>query len=359
LGRASLGEMVSSTILDMLVEVFKIGVDRTEEVMVSGQSCRVFGVKGFPSDCEVYIVDSDAGKEVACHPSIVGDKLSKLCLEMALDAAKAILELTPLREYARDSIVFEHVLRAAPGYRLHEALKDIGVDFREVWVRPRYVTPSYRDHDEEAAKRLVIVYEDFSNLPENRDLIVVKPDTEASGRTGEIALKRLARFAEEKGCRLEELIIYGFISEPGLKAVYEVARELGFKKIYAFAIGNLTALCYNMYDMPLYGPDESYYAERGEIRNLGGIADYTTLERYAPEFIPGADQPGDWSARQVRVFTGTGYEPGGIPKHLKNSIELIERLWKLSRGMDWFMDFHEHAIKRELEALRCELKKWI
>ncbi|RLI45427.1 hypothetical protein DRO64_02545, partial [Candidatus Bathyarchaeota archaeon] len=73
--------MVSSTILDMLVEVFKIGVDRTEEVMVSGQSCRVFGVKGFPSDCEVYIVDSDAGKEVACHPSIVGDKLSKLCLE--------------------------------------------------------------------------------------------------------------------------------------------------------------------------------------------------------------------------------------------------------------------------------------
>jgi len=27
--------------------------------------------------------------------------------------------------------------------------------------------------------------------------------------------------------------------------------------------------------------------------------------------------------------------------------------------MDWFMDFHEYAIKRELEALRNELKKWI
>jgi len=69
--------------LDRLVETFKIGVDRTEEVMVSGQSFKVFRVKGFPSDCEVYIVDSDAGKEVACHPSIVGDRLAKLCLEMA------------------------------------------------------------------------------------------------------------------------------------------------------------------------------------------------------------------------------------------------------------------------------------
>ena len=116
--------MISSSILDKLVETFEIEVDRTEEVMASGQSCRVFRVNGFPSDCRVYIIDSDAGKDVACHPSIVGDRLAKLCLEMALDAAKAILELTPLREYGGDSIIFEHVLRAAPGYRLHEALKD-------------------------------------------------------------------------------------------------------------------------------------------------------------------------------------------------------------------------------------------
>jgi len=345
--------------LDRLVEVFRIEVDRTEEIGVYGQGSRIFRVKGFPSDCEVFIVDSSAGKEIACHPSIVGDQLSQLCLKLASDAVQAILEFTPLKEYARDSIIFEHVLRAAPGYRLHEALKEVGVGFREVWVRPRYVTPSYRDHDEEAVKNLVIVYEDFSKLPEDEDLTVIKPDTEASGRTGEIALRRLAKFAEEKGCRLRELTIYGFISQPGLKAIYEVAKEVGFKKIYAFAIGNLTALCYNMYDMPLYGPDESYYAEYGEIKTLGGVVDYTTLERYATEFIPGADQPGDWSARQVKVFTGTGYEPGGIPKHLKNSIELIEKLWKISKDMDWFMDFHELAIKRELEALRNELKKWV
>lgn len=345
--------------MDRLIEVFKIEVDRTEEIGVSGQNSQIFRVKGFPGDCEVYIVDSDAGKKIACHPSIVGDKLSQLCLDIALDAVRAILELTPLREYSRKSVVFEHVLRAAPGYRLHEAFMDVGVGFREVWVRPRYVTPSYRDHDEETAKRLIVVYEDFSKLPENEDLIVIKPDTEASGRTGEISLKRLAKFAEEKGCRLEELIIYGFISEPGLKAIYEVAKKVGFKKIYAFAIGNLTALCYNMYDMPLYGPDESYYAEYGKIKTLGGIVDYTTLRRYAAEFIPGADQPGDWSARQEKVFTGTGYEAGGIPRHLKNSIELIEKLWKISKDMDWFMDFHELAIKKELEALRNELKKWV
>ena len=169
--------MISSAVIDKLVDLFRIRVDLTDPLQVFGSNSKIFQVKGFPGDCKVYIVDSDAGKEIACHPSIVGDRLAKLCLEMALDAAKAILEFTPLREYGGDSIVFEHVLRAAPGYRLHEALKDVGVDFREVWVRPRYVTPSYRDHDEEAAKRLVIVYEDFSNLPENRDLMVVKPDT--------------------------------------------------------------------------------------------------------------------------------------------------------------------------------------
>ncbi|RLG00018.1 MAG: hypothetical protein DRN49_03555 [Thaumarchaeota archaeon] len=354
-----LGKVISSAVLDRLIDVFRIKVDLTEPLEAFSSTSKIFRIKGFPSDCEVYIVDSDAGREIACHPSIVGDQLSQLCLEIASDAAQAILQFTPLREYAGDSIVFEHVLRAAPGYRLHEALKDVGISFREVWVRPRYVTPSYRDHDEETAKRLVIVYEDFSKLPENQDLIVIKPDTEASGRTGEIALRRLAKFVEEKGSRLEELIIYGFISEPGLKAIYEVAKKVGFKKIYAFAIGNLTALCYNMYDMPLYGPDESYYAECGEIKKLGGIIDYAALEKYAAEFIPGADQPGDWSARQVKVFTGTGYEPGGIPKHLKNSIEFIEKLWKISKDRDWFMEFHEVAIKRELQALRNELKKWI
>jgi len=345
---------ISQSIIDKLIETFGIKVDLTEEVNVSGLSegTRVFKVKGFPSDCEVYIVDSLAGKEIACHPHIVGEELAELALKAARDAAKAILELTSIREYDEEAIVYEHVLRAAPGYRLHEALRENDVGFKEVWIRPRYVVPSYRDHDEEATKRIEIVYEEFSNLPRRELLLVLKPDTEASGRTGEVALKRLAEVAEEKNSALEELIVYGFISKPGLESVYQAAKSLGFRKTYFFAIGDVTALCYNMYDMPLYGPDESYYAEKKKLKLLGAITDYTTIERYLSEFIPGADQPGDWSARQTKVYTGYSYEPGGIEKHLRNSITLIENLWKISRNEEWFMEFHEEAIKKELEKLR-------
>jgi len=326
--------IANPSIIDVIIDVFGIEVDLTEEVQVPGVSegTRVFRVRGFPEDCEVYIIDTEAGREIACHPHIVGEELSCLALEAARDAAKAILELTSLSEYDDEAIVYEHVLRAAPGYRLHEALRDAGVGFREVWIRPRYITPSYRDHDEEAAKRIEIVYEDFSNLPRRELLLILKPDTEASGRTGEAALRRLAEVAEERNSAVQELIVYGFISRPGVEAIYRAAKSLGFERAYFFAIGNVTALCHNMYDMPLYGPDESYYAERGEMRLVGSITDFSSLERYLPEFIPGADQPGDWSARQTMVYTGYDYEPGGIDRHLRNSIALIERLWEISRG---------------------------
>lgn len=345
--------------LDRVIEIFGIEVDLTESVEVSGlaEGTRVFRAHGFPSGCEVYIVDSLAGKEVACHPHIVGEELAELCLEAAREAAKAIIELTPIKEYGDGAVVYEHVLRAAPGYRLHEALRELGVGFREVWVRPRYVVPSYRDHESEA-KALEIVYEEFSDLPRREALLVLKPDTEASGRTGGASLRRLAEVAEERNSALEELIIYGFISKHGLETIYRAAKDVGFRRVHFFAIGDLTALCHNMYDMPLYGPDESYYSERGELRLLGGVADRSTLERYLPDFIPGADQPGDWSARQSLVYTGCGYEPGGIENHLRNSLKLIERLWEISKGHEWFMDFHEEAIRRELEELGRALARY-
>ena len=348
---------VSETVIDEIIEIFKIKVDLTEILEVKGlaKESRVFRVKGFPKDCEVYLIDNLSSKDIACHPHIVDEKLSELCLKAARDAAKAIIELTDIREYGEENIVFEHVLRAAPGYRLHEALREAGVGFREIWIRPRYIIPSYRDHYEAAEKRIEIVYEDFSELPRRELLLVMKPDTEASGRTGQISLRRLAEVAEERNSALEELIAYGFISIHGLKNIYQTAKDLGFKKVHFFVIGDLTALCHNLYDMPLYGPDESYYSEQGELRLISGIADYSTLKRYIPEYIPGADQPGDWSARQTSVYTGYSYEPGGIEKHLKNSIALIERLWKISKDQEWFMDFHERAIKNELEALRTAL----
>jgi len=343
----------------MLIETFNIRVGLTEKLELQGlRPCtEIYKVGGLQLRSEVYVLDSPEVRSVACHPHIVGDELIESMGMVAYDAVKALMELTSMSELEGDEIVFEHVLRAAPGYCLHEALKRAGIDFRQVWIRPRYKLPSYRDHDEEAMKEIEVVYQDFSMIPEGRDLVVVKPDTEASGRTAEMALKKIYEEAEEKNSKLRELIVYGFISEHGMRVVEKIALELGFKKTYFIALGDITALCYNMYDMPLYGPDESYYSEYREIRKLGGITDYEILEKYAPEFIPGADQPGDWSARQKILYTGTGYEPGGIVKHLENSISLISRLWDISRGQEWFMEFHEEAIKRELDQLRIKLSQ--
>ncbi len=345
---------------DKLIEIFRVEVDLTEDACVEGLSpgSRVYRVKGFPKDCEVYIVDCDVGKEIACHPHIVGERLAELALNCARDAARAITQLTSLEEYSRNAVVLEHVLRAAPGYRLHEALREVGVGFREVWIRPRYMIPSYRAHHAADERRIEIVYEDFSELPRRELLMVLKPDTEASGRTGRACLERLAEVAEERNSALEELVVYGFISIDGLRIIHETASKLGFRRTYFFAIGNLTALCHNLYDMPLYGPDESYYSEKKELRLLGGITDYETFNKYLPEYIPGADQPGDWSARQTMVYTGYDYEPSDIEKHLTNSIALIERLWSISKNQEWFTEIHENAIKRELEDLRSVLMKY-
>lgn len=349
--------MRRNNLADELIEIFRIQVDLVEDVHVEGLSpgSRLYRVKGFPRSCKVYIIDCDAGREIACHPHIVGERLAELALECARNAARAIIDLTSIRKYHADAIVFEHVLRAAPGYRLHEALREIGAGFREVWIRPRYVTPSYRAHHAADERRIEIVYEDFAGLPRRELLMVLKPDTEASGRTGRACLERLAEVAEEKNSALEELIIYGFLSIDGLKTIHETASRLGFRKTYFFAIGDLTALCYNLYDMPLYGPDESYYSEKGELKLLGGITSYETFGEYIPEYIPGADQPGDWSARQTILYTGHNYEPGDIEKHLTNSIMLIERLWNISKNQEWFTEIHERAIRRELKNLRATL----
>lgn len=346
--------------VDDIVEEFGIRVNLTERVEVEGlgRSSRVYLAK-LPHGTRVYILDTPEIRALACHPHIVGEEFARLNLEAAREAAKTLLTLTPLGDAGRDEVVFQHVLRAAPGYRLHEALREMGIGFREVWVRPRYVTPSYRDHDEDQSKRLEIVYEDFSQLPEGGELIVVKPDTEASGRTALKSLERLRKAAEERGARLHTLIIYGFISEYGLRAVDQYARSIGFKETHFLAAGNITALCRNLYDMPLYGPDESHYQETGEIKLISGIVDQETLTDYLPEFIPGADQPGDWSARQTRVYTGHGYEPGGIEKHLRNSISLLESLWKLSKNQPWFREFHRQALRKELQALQETLNQYI
>ena len=87
--------------------------------------------------------------------------------------------------------------------------------------------------------------------------------------------------------------------------------------------------------MPLFGVDEYLWQKQQSIHKLGGLVDRVTFADYVKEFIPGADQPGDWSARQTNLFNGSGFERGDIEIHLKNSVRLIKSLLEIGTFSDW------------------------
>jgi hypothetical protein len=263
--------------------------------------------------------------------------------------------LTDLSKTNRDSIVVENVLRGAPGYELHTAFRELnaGRGFIDVWIRTKYEKPSYRIHDDESSVRLNIVYEYFDALPHKKDIVLLKPDTEATGKTGQKSIERIVRKCEEVESTIKEIILYGFISIPAIKKMNEIVKRLDINLV-AFVIGDVTELAHNGYDMTLYGIDESFWSTIGEIRKLGSIVDIKTLERFLPEFVPGSDQPGDWSNRQTSVYvTKEKKEPGGIKEHLQNSIKLIENTKRISNYAPW----QETIAEKELQLLHSTLQE--
>ena len=343
--------------IDSIIAEYSIDVESTRPIEIRGleDTTKLFKVERSDLIEKLYIVDTIQGKDIACHPHMVGKTLGRLAFDAALEAAKAIGQLTDLAKVDRDSIVVENVLRAAPGYELHEALRELakGRGFRDVWIRPRYETPSYRSHDKESQTELSVIYEDFRALPPNREITVLKPDTEATGKTGQKSIERIIRRCEDVGSTIKEIILYGFISAPGLETVSETVKRHGIE-LAAFAIGNVTDLAHNGYDMTLYGVDESFWQATGKIRKLGSIVDATTLERYLPEFVPGSDQPGDWSDRQTLVYaTKERKEPGKIGEHLQNSVRLIKSLIRISDYAPWQV----RIAKNELRLLHAVLQE--
>jgi len=342
--------------VDGMIDEYNIDVESTSPIRVRGTDAatKIFKVERPDLIEELYIVDTEQGRRIACHPHIVGEELKTLAFDAALEAANAIEQLTGLSKIDSDCIVFENVLRAAPGYELQAAFKELHRErrFRDVWIRPRYERPSYRDHDEEPIKRLDLVYEDFEALPCDREIIVLKPDTEATGKTGQKSIERIVNKCEDAGSRIEKMILYGFISVPGLKRISETAQRHDIE-LAAFSIGNMTDLAYNGYDMTLYGVDESYWEANGQIRKLGSIVDSSTLERYLLEFVPGSDQPGDWSNRQTSIYiTKEKKERGAIEQHLQNSIELIKSLKRISGYEKWQQEIAENELRLLFGALQ-------
>ena len=343
---------VEASLGDSLIQEYGINIDATTPAKLKrthlGKDVRIFEVTH--SSLNAYLVDTPPIRRIACHPHVVGEEIEKLTLESAELTLRGILELAEV-DTTKDGVLFEQILRAAPGYQLHRAAEKVIPDsFRTVFIRPRYTHTSYRDHDGMIQKQLEVVYEDFTELQKNRDIILIMQDTVASSRSAVISIERALNHCEKVGSRIRKWIIYGFVSLEGLNLLDRIARSYGIPLV-GFALGNLTALCANNYDMPLFGVDEWLWQKDGSINKIGALVDRTTFMDYLPEFIPGADQPGDWSARQSKLFTGTGYEDGNIDGHLENSVRLVESLLKIGTFGDW----QEKIAYKELQLLKNKL----
>jgi len=342
--------------IDRLVQEYKINTDLTRLIKTRRvklrKNTRIFELeKATPP---TFIIDTPMAREIACHPHLVGRSLDQRSREAAAQALPVILELSGIGRKPRDvEIVFEQILRAAPGYRLQDvAPRVLGSSHRLVYLRPRYTHRSYRDHDGTIQREIEVVHQQFSEFPKGKKIALIMQDTVASGRSGEVSIDAALKYCQECGSKIEKWILYGFISEYGLEILYRIAKSNDIS-MYAFAMGNLTALSTNNYDMPLYGVDEAHWQKTHTIRKIGSTIDRMSLEKYAPCFVPGSDQPGDWSARQTRLFNGLAYESGDIVGHLNNSIRLIKSLMEIGSFETW----QQRIAQRELELLEKALKR--
>jgi hypothetical protein len=291
-------------------------------------------------------------REIACYPHLVGESLEQASRRAAAEALPAILGLSEARSKGDTEIVFEQILRAAPGYKLQDAApKVLGRSYRTVHLRPRYTHRSYRDHDGTVQREIEVVHQNFTEFPKGKKIVLIMQDTVASGRSGEVSIDAALKYCNEVGSRIEKWILYGFISEFGLDVLYHIAESNGISMV-AFAMGNLTALSTNNYDMPLYGVDEAHWQKTRTVRKIGSVIDRVSLEEYVPHFVPGSDQPGDWSARQPKLFNGISYEEGDIVGHLNNSIRLVKSLCEIADFEPW----QERIAQKELGLLQKTLE---
>ncbi|RLE90334.1 MAG: hypothetical protein DRJ49_00115 [Thermoprotei archaeon] len=340
--------------LEYVIETFNVNVDGIEEV-ISKNDMTLYYVKNYTlNSCETYIVDSYEAISLACKPYVVGSDFLKLNEKLAMKIVDLIETIVHLKEW-EGRIVFQHVLRAGPGYVLHKALTNSGYDLSEVYLRPRYIEPSFRNHL--AVRRLEVIYTDFSSLPKGESVLLLKPDTEATGRTSVTSLRELIKVCRSIDTKVEELVLYGFMTLSALRRITKEISKLGIRRVYAIALVDIASLAYNEYDMVLYGIDESYYTAGLGTKFLGAITSEKILRKCLPYYVPGMDQPGDWSARQDLLLTGIEYEPGDVRVHLKNSKRIAKRLLEIHTKENVLEDWQKKAIINCIRMLDCKLNE--
>ena len=344
--------MVEGKVPDIITEEFSIDTSSVKRINFKGlgPDTKLYKVedsslipKGFYTG-EMYIIDTLAGGLIACHPHIVGEELKTLCLEAARDFVKVAEQACSL---SLEKTALLNILRAGAGYMVTEA---IPIPIPVINIRTEYVESGYRDHSDDP-RGLKVTYRHIPESMGSVDTLLI-PDTYATGRSAEMAL--LDIFI--RGLEPRRVVIYGFIAIPALVRLGALCSRHDISLI-SFAICDVTQLANNNYDMAIYGLDESYYHVKGEPRRLGSIISIETLKRLFPSYIPGLDQPGDWSERQTRLFNGVAIEDGNIAGHLEKSINLIGRLKDMSAGQPWYGETQESAARHELEALVAELAR--
>jgi uracil phosphoribosyltransferase len=338
--------------LEKIRDEFPIDVSSTRQIRVEGlrNDTKVFRVKTqdsplIPEEAHVgqaYILDTTSGKEIACHPHIVGENLQKLCHDSAIEFHQTLQHLD-LIEKGKTAIL--QILRAGLGYMAAEVFQE---GTPTINIRGEYFQNGYRAHSEDG-RRVRVTYSDYSSKElslQQADTLII-PDTFASGRTAQATLNSLL----DEGFKPGKIILYGFIAIPALAILGKTCLKNKID-MFSFSICNITQLAHNNYDMPLYGLDESLYDSNKQLRGLGSIVDITTLRRFLPSYVSGLDQPGDWSERQTSLFDGSGSVRGDIIRHLDNSIRLIASLRKLNSTQLWYDEKHDEIARRELNQLR-------
>ena len=56
---------------------------------------------------------------------------------------------------------------------------------------------------------------------------MLKPDTEAIGKTGQKSMNKITWKCEDAGSTIKKIILYGFISAPGPERISETAKRHG------------------------------------------------------------------------------------------------------------------------------------
>jgi uracil phosphoribosyltransferase len=291
------------------------------------------------SDVQIYLIDTSAGREIACHPHIVSNQLSDLCLKAAEEFVNLLYELHLISEYSG----ILHILRGSLGYMTHMVLQKLPI----INIRTQYIYNSFRNHLDDF-KKIKVTFSDFDNS--NFDSLII-PDTYATGKSAEAALNYLF----EKKIEVEHIIMYGFIAIPAIVRINKLLQNFECD-LYVFAICDIPQLCSNYYDMPLYGLDEYLYKQQRITRKLGSIVSEETLSKMLPWYIPGMDQPGDWSERHDWLFNGYKNENGNIIGHLLRSIEFIESLNSLNSTQKWYNEKINKLTMKEIKNCKKNLK---